>query len=306
MTFTAKSSAITHPSIDDIDAAGTPSLVAYWKCDEGAGTVLHDSSGNDYHLDIACHASKVTDGGRAGGSCAVPEGETFEGNLAKCWDSFKGYFTPYSGIGALIDVAGTGLDTGSKYVVFGGEQIFDGVNNGDFDCGTYWAGEYGTPPPNAFPQQLGFNWALSILQHWFRLAWDNGAGESYSSVITDVDCGEGQFTANKPTGFSGAFLPSTSFKGCMGDNEKVVTVTTSQYLNGIADTTGIIPASLSAQDGKFGLRGQDRMLAGSWKPSSAVRNFYVWAFNNEPPMLEAGLQYLAKNPDKIPPWWIGR
>lgn len=304
------------PSIDDVDPSLIKNLAVFWKCDEGRGLVWKDYSGNGYDLAISCHASESTDPTHAGSVC----GKTDENLLDILWNSFDGYFTPYAGMGAAIDAVGTLLDTQGKYVVWGCEQIADFTKgNADFDSGTYWGGSYGNSVPNPFPQQSGFNWALSFTQHWFRLSWDVN-GTEYSVPITDLEIPVGHgldndppsqdyvgtFPDNTPVGVAAAFLPSTSFKACMqvqGDRPSgVVTKTTSFY----PDTSQPIPATLEAQDGKFMIRGQDVTdTVGPWNPSSAMRNFYVWTFDSEPPFLDEALQFLAQYPGKIPPWWIG-
>jgi len=325
----ASGNVTTVPSINDINPSLTPSLVGFWKCNEGGGSIIKDYSGNGYDLEIQCKSSDFTGEPTCGGWATG--GGKYEENVDSCWKSFPGYWTPYAGIGAMIDTIGTLLETGSKYIVYGCEQISDfgdlSDQWSDFDCGTYWAGDNSGAGSNSFPAQYGFNWALSITQHWFRMAWDD-AGDYCVSIIIDSDivyvnradppssAGETPFIQNEPYGIAAAFLPSTAFKGIMSklepEHEPIVkTLTTSTHAAPdvdsalVVDTTHAIPASLSTQDNKFGLRGQD-LTGASWKPTSGLKNFFVWAFDEEPPMLDEALKYLAQYPGKIPPWWIGR
>lgn len=309
---------ISSPTIDDIDPSSTPSLVGFWKCDEGSGLILHDSSGNGYDLQLACHASQLNDEGFY--PACGRSGETVAGNIAASWNKFPGRFAPYSGIGAMISLDDAPLlDTGSNIVIYGCDFFWnydDGLGP-DYDCGTYWAGEYDDGGAVSFPQQAGFNWACGSSvgagnsYHWNRIQWES-AGTQYVAALPDYQVLGGVVTTdrvqpNQVGGTCACFHPSTRFEVAYFDslNERLAISSVTQ--SNVAPTGQSLPASLGNQGNMFGLRGQDRPVTKvNYGPNSGIKNFYVWSFETEPPYLRETIAWLARNPGKIPSWWIGK
>ena len=252
-------SKITAPSIDDIDAANTPSLVGFWKCDDSGNQIL-DYSGNDHHLTV----TNTNLGSPQDSFDSVEEAQSFK----------DGWFSMVKGTKAEVVAIGTGLDTGSNFVVAHAEFYVNGTFNSfwDFDCGTAHDFE------ETDDTYQGFTLAGAVAQGvWCRVAAGKGALDD-TTIQTVVG-----FT---DISLAGGFKPSTSVLGSSDENG--------------LDTTVSAKASLTAQDGKFGLGPSSSQVRVS------VRNYQLWSFSSEPVYMDETIEWLAHNPGKIPPWWVGR
>lgn len=244
------------PTIDQIDAANTPSLVGFWKCDDSGSTIL-DYSGNDHHLTV----TNTNLGGVYDSFESVEDAQSFK----------EGWFSMVKGTKAEVVATSTPLDTGANFVVAHAEfYIHDEFSSfWDFDCGTAhdFEGEY-----------KGFTLAGAVAQG----VWCRVAASEVDKEDTTFRVVEG-FT---DISLAGGFKPSTSVIG-------------SSDSNGL-DTTASLRASLVAQDGKFGLGPSSSRIRVS------VRNYQLWSFATEPVYMDETVEWMAINPGKIPPWWIGR
>lgn len=247
------------PTIDQIDAANTPSLVGFWKCDDVGSTIL-DYSGNDHHLTV----TNTNLGAPNDSFASVEEAQAFK----------DGWFSMVKGTKAEVGATGSNLDTDTNFVVAHAEfYIHDAFSSfWDFDCGTAHDFE------QTNDTYQGFTLAGAVAQGvWCRVAASTTDKEDTTfqvvSGFTDIS-------------LAGGFKPSTS-------------VIASSDSNGL-DTTVSARAALVAQDGKFGLGPSSSQVRVS------VRNYQLWSFAAEPVYMDETVEWMAINPGKIPPWWIGR
>lgn len=297
MSLSSSPSINTRPTVEEIDAAGTPSLVGYWKCDEGGGEVLHDSSGNGYHLNYG-------DGAEPGFGQS-PKVDSFPVvTAAEMWNRKPGYLTPLGGYGFYRDIAGTLLDTGTNYAILCAEIfVTDDTSIGlDFDAGWYWAGRRTTDAlPDNFPQPYGLNIGQVGDTIWIRFAWDD-ANTTKSDIVyptlaynlkpySTLVSGEG--LGDTDWAIAGAYVPGTEVRATAKHD---LTVSTFGAVG--AET---FPASMGAQGDIFGVRGQT-----GFTKAAGIRHIQAWSFAAEPPYLNETLIWLSANPGRIPPWWVGR
>lgn len=166
--------------IDEIDPSRYPALIGYWKCDEGSGNVLHDSSinGHDLNYQFLPAACPIQNFNADGGE----------------WSRFPGSFSPATHMGAYVAADGTNLITGTNAVIIGAQISIDSSVSGqagnfdtvDFDIGTYHYGSPGSPyPETCVATAAGYNllavaFANTIENNkfGFRIASTGGAAQS--------------------------------------------------------------------------------------------------------------------------------
>ena len=182
------------------------------------------------------------------------------------------------GTKAEVVATGTPLDTDTNFVVAHAEFYIhaDVINDldtaWDWDCGTAHDFE------QTNDTYQGFTLAGAIGQGvWCRVA---------SAPTNKEDTTLRVVTVKTNISLAGGFKPSTSVIGSLDGNG--------------LDTTVSARATLVAQDGKFGLG------PSSSKSRVSVRNYQLWSFASEPVYMDETVEWLAINPGKIPPWWIGR
>ena len=307
--------------IDDIDASLTPSLVGYWKCDEGQGDTILDYSGNNYHLIIQ------------NSFALAGEADPINADLraldeASRWAQYNDYVSFGYGAGAFIDLADAPLlDTGSNTLIFGAEIIWHDDTTGlwnnlgvDFDIGTYYHGDdsSGLYDDHYAPAQ-GFNlYALTLgganqTTFGVRTSDDTtvagvdlvlGATNkgSNNDALYDTYAQAGAATVDKNTSLALGYEASAEvhFAHSIDGSD-------SRYVQTSLLSVPKVPAAtLPAQklDGitkMFGIRCQN-----SYAPRWAVRNIYCWSFDSAQSKGIGNIaQWFAANPGKIPSWLIG-
>jgi hypothetical protein len=269
---------IPAPTIDQVDAANTPSLVGFWKCYDIEGDTVPDHSGNSYDLKLVC-TKQGAPIGAAG--CDVSPAFSLVNGFLKVGVSY----------GYLIDVAGTLLDTGANHVLFSAE-FYNDDNANDTDIGTAC---FGNALPSDAASFTGFNLGSvgSVIQS--RVRFDSGG--SKESQVDNPSFPQGDRCA-----IAGCFKPSAAFTGAyhsFGDASGSDTV--SGIETGTGSGAGLEPAALVAQNNYFGVR-----CSSGTSDTIPVRNLQVWSFPSAPVYLDETAVWLASNPGAIPPWWIGR
>lgn len=274
--FRPVSDVVSAPTIDQIDAAGTPSLVGFWKLYDAVGDTFPDSSGNG--LDMTIHYGY--------------DGFSFQ-SVAQMLAYKSGWATFKLLDGALVDVVGTPLDTQDKVICVAAEEYYDmaagvlpgyGFTGQDTDFGT--SHDIGSTNDD----YQGFMVGGAAGQEYFRVTHYDGA---------TMNQFRDQVAVPAATEFviAGAFVPGTALYSSI-NRGSVATVTTAvDSGNSISSAT-----SLVAQDGKFGV------LSGHLPTS--IRNYQVWAWDaaDAPSAdeLKMTIEWMNYNPGRIPPWWVGR
>jgi len=255
-------------TIDDI--SGSPNLVGYWKGYDMSGLTVPDHSGNGFDL-------------------TMTNKEGIAGDTSSWIDTNPGWLSLTEGDTPLLtNLNGSKLDTGTNWVVICGELWMDNVFS-DGDMGQAW--EVALPNEGgANTDYLGFNLSIGAQVFAFRVSidkavWDDGGATPTSRVTVGENNGD-----DGPHAVAGVFRPGTSISASVDGNALVTTA-----LN--AAVTGLEMST--EQGGSFGFG--NGYNATTW---SAVRNYQVWSFTSEPPVLDETLKWMSTNPDKIPGWWL--
>ena len=178
------------------------------------------------------------------------------------------------------------LTTGSKFVVLSCNIEHENVLS-DCDLGTAWdsdgisSGDY-----------RGFSVApLGDIMAMRATAYTPGAGDWAANM--DLTMSQAVMTGQPlltPLGLAGTFRPSTSVSLSIDGSALTTTATTI--------------ATLSAQTGTFALGSANLNLTNSGY--TAIRNYQLWAFDTEPPLLDETLKWMSANPGLLPWWWSGK
>ena len=315
-------------SIDDLDTSLTPSLVGYWKCNEGNGDTILDYSGNDYHLTVgnSYEMSNWSGGAQTGNQSAI------DANAR--WNEHPGYVAFGWGMGAFIEIANAPLlNTGSNFLIFGCEVTYhadvtdDLPNEGvDFDLGTYWAGNPGVDTPGTIwtdhwkPAQ-GYNLlALGVANaenNLFGGRVANDAEGKVESIRLDS-------SPRKPYPYK-TYLNANEVNDAMPQENNTLILgydpSTSIYCGshpeGVDEqeiitysdddgSTILIPSTLPPQEMEgvplFGLRCQNNFHQ-RW----GLKKVHVWSFDVAPQYgIEQTLRWMTRNHGRIPSWLVGK
>jgi len=266
------------PSIDEVNTADIPELAAYYKCTDYRNGVIPDHSGNGYDLSFICAKANNAIGDDVCGY--LDAGISLVGD---------GYLAMTDGIAAVIDVAGTKLDTLGKYAIVVCEFYCDQASS-DSDLGTAWQGSPNLTTDNV--DLTGFQVQSVGVGIGTRVSWNEAKSSLSITAVTNV--GE--------TGvIAGCFDPSTALHGSISrfdSKGKLIALASSTTTTVQGTEITPIPASLDAQLGKFGLRATAIR-------NIPIKNYQVWTFDTEPLYMTETLKWMAMNPGKIPTWWIG-
>jgi len=258
----------TNITIDDIDGASTPSLIAYYKCSDAADGVIPDHSGNGYDLSV----NVALDGANSF--------STLQEMLA-----FKaGYLSVKRYDGGEIDITGTLLDTQDKVVLVCCDMYYDNDGTRDIDAGTsHDINERGTDP------YQGWMVGGAGTSNYFRATKYVDPNPNYYFNQTTVVSGQAVI--------AGAFIPSTAvYNSVNGEATKTTTLGVP-----VGDISTV--SSLLAQDGKFAITGVDAVST-----SVRNYQVWAWDAADAPSnaVLSDTVKWLSTNPGKIPKWLIGK
>lgn len=250
-------SAIT---IDDFDVQRTPSLVGYWKCNEGQGSSIKDYSQYGHDLTHYLVADTVDP-----------------------WSTFPGY-AAVSGLSSWrVPSAGTPLETGGNFVVLCAELNY---NSGmDYDSGQSWK-LAGTQQPT-YGGIILAGAGNHIMSAIYNPNQDFPTLSGGAAVQT-----AGYNTTDEHINIAGAFSPGVSVNcwfnddGNLGLQNKTIATTITQVAT--PQKSGGIAYVGFGGGGVVG-----------------YRNYTMWSFASEPPMLDVTLQWMARYPGKVPIWWEG-
>lgn len=263
--------AANNVDIAHFNAAGTPALIGYWKCDEGSGDTVYDYSGNGFHLSI------------------VPSEESSVGfgTTAAMWAHRPGWLSLKNGDKAIIEnINGTALDTGSACLVMSCEMV-NGTVLDDTDFGTAWKV---TEAPTGGYRGLSIS-TLGSVQVGRASIFDEGNGGIGHTDLVYVQSGVGDGPVNSPTVISTAFVSADSVRTVVND--------------GALQSEAHAYTSLELTNNSFALKAAYN-APGTTITGSSVRNFSVWTFASEPSGLDLTLAWMSLNPGKLPKWWEGR
>ncbi|MBT8449951.1 MAG: hypothetical protein KJO69_09685 [Gammaproteobacteria bacterium] len=301
------------PTIDEIDAENTPSLVGYWKCDQPVNGKVKDYSGNGYDLTIANTVDLVNSDAHG---LVVSEAQRSL-VLDNMWSRFPGYLSLGYSFGAWIPITEAPLLEGpTNQLIYGCELVDHGDTDvfgtlaADFDFGTYW---FGSDSSNIFVNHCqpasGYNilavaFATSLTNQTYGIRTDDGAGvvggggKSFSDIYPP-----GSYPVERTYGANmtmvGAHDPGVRTYYAHGNpTDNIAYYTTN---------TTTVPATLPAQslDGvkHFALRSQN-----GYPPRWGVRNMYVWSAAALDAKCDIAItvKWLRDNPGRIPPWLVGK
>ena len=177
------------------------------------------------------------------------------------------------------------LNTGARFVVLSCNIEHENVLS-DCDLGSAWDSDgILTGTYRGFSvAPLGDIMAMRVTKYTPGVGnWTNADLTMHQAVAT----GQPLLT---PLGLAGAFRPSVSVSLSMDGAALITTATT-------IDT-------LTAQDGTFALGAANLNLPVDGY--TAIRNYQLWAFDTEPPLLDETLKWMSAHPGLIPWWWAGR
>lgn len=264
----AKSRVIVSPyetaRIENFDVANTPSLVGYWKCDDGRSTV-RDYSKYQNHLTLEL------------------SGEGFTSETV--WSNKPGWLSIKNHDRARIALTSS-LTTAGKFVVVSCNFEHQNVLS-DCDLGTAWNSDgIATGAYRGFSiAPLGDIIAFRVTE--YTPGAGNWASNMDLTMTQAVSSGNALMT---PLGLSGAFRPATSVSLSIDGGALVTSATTT--------------ATLGSQESTFALGAAHLDLGSSGY--TAVRNYQLWAFDSEPPLLDETLKWMSANPGLLPWWWARR
>lgn len=260
-----KTSSVRPDTIDTIDVSQFAALRGYWKCDDGGGTVQDYSQ---YGNHLAVELSGV--------------GFTSE----SMWTTKPGWMCVKNHDRARITLTPS-LTIGDKFIVLSCEIENENVLS-DCDMGTAWnsagmpTGEYRGFAVSTLGDVSGFRVSEYSL---------GGGASGHPDLIFTDDA----ITGGNPVGVGTGY-------GLSGVLRPGVSISTS--ISGAALTTSAAaPASLEAQDNTFALASARNTGFETITGYTAVRNYQLWAFDTEPPLLEQTLKWMSANPGLIPWWW---
>jgi hypothetical protein len=255
-------------TIDRFNAAGTPSLAAYWPCSDGSGTTVRDYSQYGHHL--------------------TWQQGTVGGNLSNPWSYKNGYLSLIHGDKATVSgITDSLLDSQDRIVVVSGSFQSGNVLS-DADMGTAW--EVALEDGSGNPDYLGFSVSTGADVMVFRISTpDETPGVGFATERTDA--GSGSITTGTPHGVAGVFVPGDSVR-CSIDGGSIISTATLYTSVPSVNVFGLCSTRASG-------------FIGSVAPSS-VAHYQVWVFDAEPPRLNEALQLMSLHPGVLPRWWEGR
>lgn len=305
---------VSAPTIDQIDPTKTPSLVGFWKFTDfiaSTGTVP-DHSGNGFDM----QAMQVDENYNL---FANPYVEQSPNHFHLNED---GYLICREGWALLTDViTDTVMDIGTGYGVFSGSwhahEAFCDYDGGYGWCGLHqpldWPGKHGNPGPDPFN---GLNVGAVSFASNARIIIDGG---SVVEVINKSSDGAFQvMDPNDVAHWAMSYNPTGEFKAInynvLNPNPRLDSggpddaIPGSTQLSPITTVTNNVPASHPIGTGTYARFGHRTGNDGGNATSGGygAKDWQVWNFSAEPPYFEETLTWMAKNPGRIPPWWIGR
>lgn len=261
-------------SIDDVNSQDLPSLAAFYRASDydGSTGTLKDQSKNGLDLRLICT--------REGQPMGVNEACTADPAII----AEDGYISVGGNWALVVDVTGTPLDTLTNHVIWVVELNQDNANS-DTDYGTGWQGGAFTSDADTFN---GFN--LGAINNVVQMRTLNaGASKNLVNYIG--------FEIGDKCNFAYGFKPGTGGVAAYRVDKADGSVVLSGLTVGASVDT---QTSLTAQNGKFGIR-----ATGVGSNCLPFKTIQVWSFPSLPFNMDATVEWLAHNPNRIPPWFIG-
>lgn len=268
------------PTIDEVGGENCPSLKAYWKFSDGdyVNGVIPDHSGNGFDL-----VATSTFDAEPIGTRNFTEGD---GYLID-----DGYMvTEFAWAFATADLTGTDLMPDNRFMV-SAISNFKQDSITDNDRGSAWLPVGGPhPQPSDIGAFTGFNWGETAAVNILRLVV-NGNSDAQVALLGFDPVGAHSHCAM-------SYNPSTEVFGA----QSVISQGEETKFETGSDVTDV-PATMGVQNNRIGFRNSNSNVNALTR---GTKDCQVWYFDTEPPYMKETVEWLAKNPGRIPTWWIGR
>ena len=273
------------PTIDEVGGENCPSLKAYWKFSDGdyVNGIIPDHSGNGFDL-----VATSTHDDEPIGSRVFSEGDGY-----LVGDGFM--VTGYAWAFATEDLTGTDLMPDDRFMV-NAISSYKNIFNCDNDRGSAWMPNGGGHPhPTDEGTFTGWNWGEIGDVNLLRFVVD-GVTQGTTSTYTGFGSGIDQSVSHCAMSFNPG-VETFGAQYVLDSNGDVFTP-----LNTKSETT-TVPATMGVQNNRIGFRNS---IASGTNVTRGTKDVQIWYFDSEPVYMKETVQWLALNPGKIPPWWIGR